>query len=443
MQTGGVMIGVPVFDCFVNVGKDGIINYNPNKDINSQGGHAQLLIGWKTMNGKLYWITVNSWGTEWGDNGVAYLPENYPWSDNAYAVVDQVKETTLKQYYAEYYAEDSDGQTLGSSYADYSAYKAAKKLFWGGLNSYTPSGKALFVKAGKFGETPHVGDRVYFYTSSLGRVSHVGFVIDVKLNGSTYTIKTVEGNTSSTAEFERNGGVCAIKTYSFKKGQVGGTNRINGFGTPNYCDETCTVDELIAVLKAEVGYIEKKSNSQLGDVERSSTAAEKAANPGSNNYTKYGKFYGIIDGQWCEMTQAWAGYLACKNHRAKNGWKQEGSDWYYYQNGQKARNKWLYLDKRWYAFLDDGKAVKNSWFKSNDSWYYLGSDCAMLEGQWFKYKGAWYYLAAGAGNMVTNSYVKDAKGYCYCDGDGIWDGKYVDTVPSGYEVVLSTTHSLK
>ena len=157
MQTGGVMIGVPVFDCFVNVGNDGIIKYDPNKDINSQGGHAQLLIGWKQINGKFYWITVNSWGTEWGDNGVGYLPENYPWSDNAYAVVDQVKETTLKQYYAEYYAEDSDGQTLGSSYADYSAYKAAKQLFWGGLNSYTPSGKALFVKADKFGETHQDG----------------------------------------------------------------------------------------------------------------------------------------------------------------------------------------------------------------------------------------------------------------------------------------------
>lgn len=60
----------------------------------------------------------------------------------------------------------------------------------------------------------------------------------------------------------------------------------------------------------------------------------------------------------------------------------------------------------------------------------------MLEGQWFKYKSSWYYFAAGAGNMVTNSYVKDSKGYCYCDKDGIWDGKYVDTVPSGYEVVL-------
>jgi len=135
------------------------------------------------------------------------------------------------------------------------------------------------------------------------------------------------------------------------------------------------------------------------------------------------------------MSQAWCGYIACKNHNSKNGWVKEGTNWYYFQNGTKVKDKWLMLNGRWYVFVGDGRAVQNNWFQSNGSWYYLGSDCAMLENQWFKYKDKWYYLAPGSGNMVTNSYVRDKNGYCYCDKDGVWDGKYVKSVPSGYDIV--------
>lgn len=63
--------------------------------------------------------------------------------------------------------------------------------------------------------------------------------------------------------------------------------------------------KLIALAEAEVGYIEKKSNSQLDD---------KTANAGSNNYTKYardldaiGNFYnGKKQGfPWCDVFNDW------------------------------------------------------------------------------------------------------------------------------------------
>ena len=36
----------------------------------SLGGHAVKLIGWGEENGTPYWLAVNSWNTEWGENGL-------------------------------------------------------------------------------------------------------------------------------------------------------------------------------------------------------------------------------------------------------------------------------------------------------------------------------------------------------------------------------------
>lgn len=34
------------------------------------GGHAVKLIGWGEENGVPYWLMVNSWNPDWGDNGL-------------------------------------------------------------------------------------------------------------------------------------------------------------------------------------------------------------------------------------------------------------------------------------------------------------------------------------------------------------------------------------
>lgn len=34
------------------------------------GGHAVKLIGWGEEFGTPYWLLVNSWNEEWGDNGL-------------------------------------------------------------------------------------------------------------------------------------------------------------------------------------------------------------------------------------------------------------------------------------------------------------------------------------------------------------------------------------
>lgn len=67
----------------------------------------------------------------------------------------------------------------------------------------------------------------------------------------------------------------------------------------------CYVEDVIKVARAEVGYLEKKSNSQLDS---------KTANAGSNNYTKYARDMDNISGfyngkkngfAWCDVFVDW------------------------------------------------------------------------------------------------------------------------------------------
>ena len=58
------------------------------------------------------------------------------------------------------------------------------------------------------------------------------------------------------------------------------------------------VEKLLKIAKAEEGYLEKRSNSQLDS---------KTANAGQNNYTKYARdLYPALQGQpWCDMFADW------------------------------------------------------------------------------------------------------------------------------------------
>ena len=67
----------------------------------------------------------------------------------------------------------------------------------------------------------------------------------------------------------------------------------------------CTPERVLSVATAEVGYLEKKSNSQLDD---------KTANAGSKNYTKYARdlndYPGLLNGNkqgfaWCAVFVIW------------------------------------------------------------------------------------------------------------------------------------------
>ncbi len=303
-----------------------------------------------------------------------------------------------------------------------SAFEAGKKLLCGSYTQYTPSGKDNFVRANRWGNEPQRGAIVYFYSPKLGRVAHVGAVIDVRRSDNVYTIKTIEGNTSPDATFSRNGGCVAIKEYTFKLSQVGGKNRINGFGYPVFGFDTCTVDEFIGILESEVGYIEKASNHNLDD---------KKANPGDANFTKYGDWYGSNGVYWCQQFISWCVYAACNAHRAtlETGWIKVQGKWKYRKNGQYIKAQWQYIDGRWYVFDGEGYTI-TGWFKQGSEWYYLNpDDAAMLSGQWLRLDGKDYYLTK-TGIMASNCYIKSDNSYCWIDDNGEYVPEYNTNNPN-------------
>lgn len=184
------------------------------------------------------------------------------------------------------------------------------------MTGYTPDGKECFVEAGKWFTTPKRGDVIYFYSSAKGRVGHTGIV--ERVDGKT--VHTIEGNTSSSA-YAENGGCVARHSYDFSK--IGGKNRVNGFGRPDFAGAGVTADEFVNHAIKELGYLEKRSNKDLDS---------KTANAGSNNFTKYQRDVGAGNGdQWCQyFVDAVALYTCGGGTPAKDVKKErikEGQRW--------------------------------------------------------------------------------------------------------------------
>lgn len=159
------------------------------------------------------------------------------------------------------------------------------------MTGYTPDGASYFKLAGAYYTTPKKGDVVYFYgyLSSEGRsrIKHTGIVTGV--DSADKTFSTIEGNTSD-SHFDTNGNVVGKHTYSYSS--VGGSNRVNGFGRPNFKGADVTADAFVKKALSYYGYHEKASNKNLDSF---------YGNSGSNNYQKFQPEIGAGNGdQWCQ-----------------------------------------------------------------------------------------------------------------------------------------------
>jgi hypothetical protein len=77
------IFGILLYASFATVGANGIVPIpSPNETI--LGGHAMVCVGFNDTQQRF--IVCNSWGTDWGDHGVCYIP--YAYLSNPYYVWD-------------------------------------------------------------------------------------------------------------------------------------------------------------------------------------------------------------------------------------------------------------------------------------------------------------------------------------------------------------------
>lgn len=243
----------------------------------------------------------------------------------------------------------------------------------GVMTGYTPTGKSYFVNAGKWYSTPQTGDVIYFYSSAKGRVGHTGIV--ERVDAVNKYVYTVEGNTSST-EYAENGGCVARHSYSYRS--IGGTNRVNGFGRPNFAGAGVTAAQFVATAVSFLGYLEKASNAHLDD---------KKANRGSNNYQRFQRDVGAGNGdQWCQyFVDAMALYTcqgvdggSSSSYNSSDTKLNETSKWTGYVTGAGSLNvrTWAGTENAAVSFspLKDGTAVgvcDTVKASNGDNWYYI------------------------------------------------------------------------
>ena len=180
----------------------------------------------------------------------------------------------------------------------------------------------------------------------------------------------------------------------------------------------CYVDKIIAVEMAEIGYLEKKTNSQLDD---------KTANAGRNNFTKYAREYakwgdGDYQGQaWCDMFQDWAfveAYGVENARRLLGGFSAytPTSAEYFKKMGQ------------WNQTPQKGALV---FFKNSERIHHIGLVTDVRDGRIYTVEGntsATEDVVANGGGVWAKSYVignSKIAGYgipAYAKQKGDWDG---------------------
>jgi C1A family cysteine protease len=76
--TGFVMFGIICYTSFMSeqAAKTGFISI-PLPTEKVDGGHCLNIVGWLTIDGKLYYIVRNSWGKSWGNDGATTPTENF------------------------------------------------------------------------------------------------------------------------------------------------------------------------------------------------------------------------------------------------------------------------------------------------------------------------------------------------------------------------------
>ena len=166
----------------------------------------------------------------------------------------------------------------------------------------------------------------------------------------------------------------------------------------------------------------------------------------TNAWVDNGRYYVGSNGAWVKGAQKPAAPKPAVAQ--KQGWVNEGTTWYYFENGALARNKWI---SSTYWVGADGKMATSSWVDNGR--YYVGSNGAWVKDAkkpeaekpvekkqgWVKEGSTWYYFENGAlarnkwisstywvgadGKMATSSWVDNGRYYVGSNGAWVKDAK--------------------
>ena len=160
----------------------------------------------------------------------------------------------------------------------------------------------------------------------------------------------------------------------------------------------------------------------------------------TNAWVDNGRYYVGSNGTWVKDAK--------KPETKKQGWKQEGTIWYYLdEKGTPVKNKWIgnywlgadgkmaintWVDNGRYYVGSNGAWVKDAkksgWKQGGASWYYLDEKGVPVKNKWIGN----YWLGAD-GKMATNAWVDNDR--YYVDGSGAWvkDAKKPETKKQGWK----------
>ena len=224
---------------------------------------------------------------------------------------------------------------------------------------------------------------------------------------------------------------------------------------------------VIDAALAEVGYLEKASNSQLHD---------KTANAGNNNWTKYGAWYGLNgpEAPWCDMFVCWCAqqageaeavgkYASVWYHQqhfkqigrwhARGTYTPQKGDLIFFGAGDHIGLVEYVSGGRVYTIEGNtsggstlvanggGVARKNyslgytkisgyghpaygeskrytiGWHQDSRGWWYADTENSYYKNRWAKIGGKWYYFDS-EGYCMANTWHQDSTGTYYLGEDG-------------------------
>ena len=132
-------------------------------------------------------------------------------------------------------------------------------------------------------------------------------------------------------------------------------------------------------------------------------------------------------------------YFDADGYMLANGWltTDDGSSYYFDENGQKASG-WHLYEGFWYYTDSSGKML-TGWVDVNGERYHL-KDNGQMDIGWVEDGGSWYYMDPTSGALVKNTTTPD--GYVV-NADGVWTGESVTPTLEPSDLADGTYHTVK